>query len=89
MAKKKKISVDPSDEVHGHYRSRNAGVVDIPVNSRALDDDRYIDQSRLGTHGEWTPGGGLVQVKNDVMKNIRAAMGGLKSGSSFKSGTEE
>ena len=88
MAKKSKPQRDPSDCVHDIYRSKNAGVVNVPMNDKPYDDNFHLDRSTLGTHPEWNPTKGkygqYVEVEEDILKNVRSQMGELKHRSSSR-----
>lgn len=83
----------PNNRVHDTFRSRNAGNVSIPVNSKPLDDSFHIDRSRLGTHEEYDPEaksdwggkGKYVPVANDIRLNAIASMGDIRAKSSSRS----
>ena len=83
---KKKIERDPSDCVHDTFRMRDAGVVDVPMNSKRSTSDYYVDRAQLGTHAVYDPGTGKVsEVQNHIKQNVRLQMGEIKFRSSNKS----
>lgn len=79
---KKRPVIHPSDQVHDTYRERNAGLVNVPMNSKSSTDNFHVDRSRLGTHGEWE-GEGYRQVPNHIKEKARREIGELKQKSSF------
>ena len=79
---KKKPVIHPSDQVHDEFRMRNAGLVEVPMNSKSSTDNFHVDRSRLGTHGEYT-GNGFSQVPNHIKEAARRNVGDLKFRSSF------
>ena len=78
----KKPVIHPSDCVHDEYRMRNAGKVEVPMNSKSSTDNFHVDRSRLGTHGEFTERG-YEQVPNHIKEKARRNIGELKQKSSF------
>ena len=91
MSKKQK-QCDPSDMVHDTYRNRNAGVVDVPMNTKRSTSNFYLNRSTLGTHEVWDPTlgkfGGVRVEQNHIKQHARETMGELKHCSSSKEGNE-
>lgn len=83
------MSKDPSDMVSDVFRPRDAGDVEVPMNSKSATSDFYVDRSRIGTHEEWEPSknpmkpGRIVQVKDSIMDNARASIGAMGAKGSF------
>jgi hypothetical protein len=87
---KKKIERDPSDCVHDTFRMRNAGVVDVPMNSKRSTDNYYVDRAQLGTHAVYNPETGkATECQNHIKQNARMQMGELKFRSSNKSADKQ
>jgi hypothetical protein len=83
---------DPSNKVHDQFRSRSAGVVRVPSNSKPANDDFHIDRSRLGVHEEYDPEakndwggtGRFVERQNSITDNARASAGDIRACASYK-----
>ena len=83
--------------IHDRFRSRNAGNVSIPVNSRPATDSFHVDRSRLGVHQEWDENapnewggkGKYVEEPNDIRLNAISAMGDLCAKSSNRNPENE
>ena len=89
MAKKKQER-DPSDCVHGTYRERNAGVVDVPMNDHRSTSNFYVDRSTLGTHvtgydKNFKP----VTEQNHIKQMARDGMGDLHGSPASKAGQRD
>ena len=91
----KKSQRDPSDCVHDEFRERNAGVVDVPMNSKRSTSNFYLDRSTLGTHDEYRPdpkspfGGKYVTEQNHIKQMARDSMGDLKRSPASREGTRD
>lgn len=88
----------PSNRVHDKFRERNAGLIDIPTNSKRAFDQFHVSRERLGSHEEydatvpndWGGTGKYVEKPNDIRRNAIGAMGDICAKSSFKQpGKEE
>lgn len=78
--------------VHDTFRSRSAGMINVPVNSKPAFDQFHVSRERLGTHEEFDPEapndwggkGKYVPTQNDIRRNALAAMGDIRAKSSFR-----
>ena len=92
MAKKK--TKDPSDLCMDEFRMRNAGVVEVPMNSKRSTGNFYLDRSTLGTHEEFEPSsdpnkfGKYVEKQNHMKQMARDSMGELRRVPASREGTE-
>jgi hypothetical protein len=90
MAKKKSTGRDPSDCVHDTYRSQDAGVVRVPMNTKSSTDDIHLNRSTLGTHMRYDPAtGSFGQDSNHVKQMARDSMGDLKRSPASREGTRD
>ena len=97
MAKRSNSGPDPSDCVHDEYRERNAGVVDVPMNSKRSTGNFYLNRSTLGTHTEYEPStnpkkpwdGKYVEKQNHMKQHTRDTMGDLHRSPASREGTRD
>ena len=86
----KKSQRDPSDCVHDEFRERNAGVVDVPVNSKRSTSNFYLDRSTLGTHvSGYDKNFKPVTEQNHIKQMARDSMGDLKRSPASREGTRD
>ena len=94
MAKKK--TKDPSDLCLDEFRMQNAGVVEVPMNTKRSTSYFYVDRSTLGTHTEFEPStdpkepwdGKYVEKQNHIKQNARDFMGEIRAVPASREGTE-
>jgi len=89
---KKNNSKDPSDMVHDNYRERNAGVVDVPMNSKRSTSEFYVNRSTLGTHVvgyDWKKNGAPITEQNHIKQQARDTMGDLHRSPASREGQRD